>query len=92
MERKVEVPAKGSWFLTFYVAPADTGNWELRATVNGKRVHQQVIDRKKGAWQQVSVELSEYADKTVTVRLENAANGWANEFGHWADIRFLSGK
>lgn len=92
LERRIEVPAKGSSQLTFFVSSSEKGDWELRGTVNGGRVLKQVVSRKGGPWQQVSIDLTEHAGNTVNVRLENAANNWAWEFGHWADIKLVRGK
>jgi hypothetical protein len=61
-------------------------DWELRVLVDGKRVEQKVI-RSADRWQDVVVDLSPYAGKTVKLRLENASGGaspWAWEAGCWA--------
>lgn len=44
-----------------------------------------------GAWREFSVDLAPYAGQTVALRLENAANGWAWEFGYWSDLRIENG-
>jgi hypothetical protein len=44
------------------------------------------------AWREVRIDLSQYAGKKVKLRLENAANGWSNEFAHWADIKIVATK
>jgi hypothetical protein len=40
----------------------------------------------------VSVDLKEYAGRTVVLRLENAANDWAWEFAYWADLELRTGQ
>jgi len=50
------------------------------------------VDHDGERWKQVTVELSLFEGRTVKVRLENAANGWAWEFGHWAGIEVRNGK
>ncbi len=85
LERNLAVPKNGG-VLTFAVAAHEQGDWELRVVINDKLVKKEVVNRDGGRWKPVTVDLKEFAGTTARVRLENAANGWAFEFGYWSDI------
>jgi hypothetical protein len=54
--------------------------------VNGQPIERQTI-HSPGVWQEIVIDLSAFAGKQVTLRLENAAGGgrlWAWEAGYWA--------
>jgi putative heme-binding domain-containing protein len=85
LERAIDVPPTGAT-LRFAVAAHDRGDWELRVLVEGKVLHQQVVERSSPRWKKVSIDLKQWAGRRVNVRLENAANGWNFEFGYWAGI------
>ena len=72
-------------------ASHEKGDWELRVLANGKPLLKQTIARKSAdAWQPVTVDLTPLAGQKVTLRLENAANGWSWEFGYWSTIEVKS--
>ncbi|MDA7497282.1 c-type cytochrome [bacterium] len=89
LEAVLEISAAGA-FLDFEVASHERGDWELRVFVQGKLLKRAVVNRKKSMWQTVSVDLSNYAGKNVSVRAENVANGWEWEFGYWSRISLRS--
>jgi hypothetical protein len=67
-------------------------DWVLRVTVNGEQVVEKVI-HSPGKWQEVRLDLSRSAGKTVTVRIENAAGGandWAWEAGYFLQPRLVA--
>jgi putative membrane-bound dehydrogenase-like protein len=90
-EREVTLPATGkAAALRFSVAAHEKGDWELRVLANGKPLLKQTVSRSDSGekvWQEFAVDLSAFAGQTVKLRLENAANGWAWEFGYWSDVR-----
>jgi len=91
LERELTVPAGQKTTLKFSVASHEKGDWELRVLANGKPLHKQLIARKSAdAWQPVSVDLTPLAGQKITLRLENAANGWSWEFGYWSAIELKS--
>ena len=90
LERMLTVPKSGG-SLNVSVAAHEQGDWELRVTVNGRLVRKELVDRSGPRWKPVTVDLKEFAGSTVRLRLENAANGWSNEFGYWSDISFDTG-
>ena len=91
LERELTVPAGQKTTLKFSVASHEKGDWELRVLANGKPFLKQTIARKSAdAWQPVTVDLTPLAGQKVTLRLENAANGWSWEFGYWSTIEVKS--
>jgi putative membrane-bound dehydrogenase-like protein len=90
LEREILVPAQGAK-LNFFVAAHERGDWQLRVLANGKKILETKITP-AGAWREIRIDLSRYAGKKVKLRLENAANGGSNEFGHWADVKIVATK
>ena len=87
LETTLDLPPGRHSELAFYVASHDSGNWELRVQVDGKNVHRRVVDARGERWKQVRVDLLPWAGRSVSVRLENAANDWNWEFGYWSDLQ-----
>ncbi len=88
LERKVKVLPNRQTRLVFFVAAHEQGDWELRVLVDDKRVHQEIVTQP--TWRKVSLDLSPYAGREITLRLENCANDWNFEFGFWSDIEVTS--
>ena len=86
LERVVEMPEGRRAILTFRVAAHEQGDWELRVVANGQLIQTRIVDRQGERWKAVRVDLSEYAGKKLTLRLENCANNWEWEFGFWSDL------
>jgi putative heme-binding domain-containing protein len=91
LERELTLPAGQKTTLKFHVASHENGDWELRVLANGKPLHKQTIARKSAdVWHPVTVDLTPLAGQKVTLRLENAANGWSWEFGYWSALEVKS--
>jgi hypothetical protein len=88
LERTLDVPRDAK--LRFAVAAHDQGDWQLRIVVNGKLFLEQVIQKSGARWKKFDLSLNRWAGQRVTIRLENAANGWSWEFGYWADIEVVT--
>jgi hypothetical protein len=86
LEREFAVPAGKRTSLSFWVAPHEKGDWELRAWVAGKAALQRAVGPANSGWKQVTMDLTPWAGKEVTVRLENAPTDWSWEHGYWADF------
>jgi len=86
LERKVTIGKDKLNKLSFYVASHDQGDWELRVKVNDEVVKKQAIDHDGERWKHIEIDLSKYAGKEVTLRLEGAATGWSWEFSYWSDV------
>jgi cell wall assembly regulator SMI1 len=67
------------------VAAREQGDWELRVVAEGKLLHQERVDRRGDAWKQVKVDLSSFAGRSVTLRLEQRALAGPS-FGYWRDL------
>lgn len=89
LERNLAVPKAGG-SLSFAVAAHEQGDWELRVVINDKLVKKELVNREGARWKPVTVDLKEFAGTTARVRLENAANGWAFEFGYWSDLSLVT--
>lgn len=93
LERRVALPA-GKPRLLLTVASGDddpTVDWELRVLVDDKPVERRTINT-QGKWQEVAVDLTRFAGKTVTLRVENAPGGptpFAWETGYWANAKIV---
>lgn len=88
LEGAVDLPAGKRTVLEFWVAPHEQGDWELRVLVDGKTVEKRLVGPKGSGWRRVRVDLSSHAGRRVRIRLENAANDWAWEYGYWCDLEF----
>jgi hypothetical protein len=87
LSKTIELPKDKKPTLKLVVAAHDPGkaqfDWELIVKADGKELlKRQII----GGWTDVSVDLSEYAGKTVKLELLNQPNGWACEAGYWSKI------
>jgi len=87
LSRKIEVPAGKKTMLDLEVTNHSKGNWKLVVLVNGKEALSKDIEETK--WQQVQIDLSKYAGKTVIIELENRATGWAHEAAYWSRIQIV---
>jgi putative membrane-bound dehydrogenase-like protein len=85
LERSLSVPASGKSSVRFQVAAREQGDWELRVVAEGKLLHQERVDRRGDAWKQVKVDLSSFAGRSVTLRLEQRALAGPS-FGYWRDL------
>jgi hypothetical protein len=92
LSRKVEIPAGRKTKLILEVAPDPRGDWVLAVKADGKQVAKERITKEtaKGGWKTVEVDLSAHAGKTVTLELDNLADGWSWEAGYWAKIAIES--
>ena len=87
LSRKIEVPAGKKTTLDLEVTNHPKGNWKLAVLINGKEVLTKDIEETK--WQQIQINLSQYAGKTVIIELENRATGWAHEAAYWSRIKIV---
>jgi hypothetical protein len=92
LSRKVQVPA-GKARLVLDVAHDPRGDWELAVKADGKELVRKKISKAtaKDGWLTVEVDLSAHAGKTITLALENRADGWSWEAGYWSRIAVEAG-
>lgn len=88
--RTMELPAGKPVKISVWVASHDGGDWDLRATANGQRLagsaKVNAADPQK-RWKKQTWDLSAWQGKKVTIRLENWASDWMNEFSFWSDLK-----
>jgi len=85
--RKLNVPAGKKTTLNLEVTNHPKGDWKLLVLVNGIEALAKDIQATK--WQQVQIDLTKHAGKTVTIDLENRATGWAYEAAYWSRIKIV---
>lgn len=86
--KKVEVPADKKTSLRLVVGHDPKGDWTLIVKADGKELLKKTVgkDIAEKGWMDVSVDLSEYAGKTIALELVNQPSGWSYETGLWAKI------
>lgn len=88
--RTLELPADRPVKVSVWVASHDNGDWDLRATANGERLAGSAkisAANPDKRWKKQTWDLSAYKGKKVTLRLENWASDWMNEFSYWSDLK-----
>lgn len=88
--RTLDLPADKSFKVSVWVASHNQGDWDLRATANGERLPGSAkvnAADPNSRWKQMTWDLSGYKGKKVTLRLENWASDWMNEFSYWNDLK-----
>jgi hypothetical protein len=89
IERTVRLPKSSRVGLQFHAAAHERGDWELLVHGNNALLYRHTISTDGERWKRCEVDLTPFAGQTLTLRLENAANDWAWEFGYWSDIELV---
>ena len=89
-ERTAEIPSGKSTKLNISVASHDSGDWELRVAANGRLLRREAIGHDGDRWKLITVDLSQFAGQRVTLRAENWASGWNNEFAYWGGLELIT--
>ncbi len=84
------VPATGKSVLAIDVTSDPKGDFVLKVFVGDSCVKEETI-ASHGKWQTDNVDLSEYAGKTIPVRIENHANGWEFEAAYLSTVQVKAG-
>ena len=90
LTRTLELPAGKPVKVSVWVASHNEGDWDCRATANGERLAGSASINAKdpeSRWKKMTWDLSAYQGKKVTLRLENWASDWMNEFSYWSDLK-----
>jgi hypothetical protein len=90
LEREVDIPSGKKTTLSFWVAPHQQGDFELRVYVDNKEVLKEVIGPPGSGWRQKKIDLSLNAGKRITLRLEDFPNDRAWEHAYWSDLTIAS--
>jgi len=86
IERTITLPKAEHVSLRFQAAAHEGGDWELRVYDGAAVLHRATVKPGAQLWSQFDIDLTPFAGRTLKLRLENAANGWNNEFGYWSDL------
>ncbi len=86
LERVVDLVTGSRVTLKVMVAAHEKGDWELRIIANDRVMLKKIVSHEGERWKRFEADLSEFAGKKVSLRLENAANDWAYEFGYWGTV------
>jgi len=87
LSRTVDLPA-GQPKLVLDVAPDPRGDWTLVVKADGKELLKKKIDQAaaKDGWATVAVDLSACAGRSVRLEVQNVADNWSWEAGHFSKI------
>jgi putative heme-binding domain-containing protein len=87
LSRKFSVPDTAGPLLTFDTASQEGADWELSIQINGKEIKRQTIDAKGQRWKTQTLDLAPWRGQSISIQLENHANGWAWEFSYWSNLK-----
>jgi hypothetical protein len=88
LSRKVEIPAGKKTVLHLSIGHHPDGDWDLVVRADMRELLRKTVGKTSATngWMDMSVDLSEYAGKTVLIELYNQPTGWFYEAGYWAKI------
>jgi hypothetical protein len=90
---KLSIPTGKKTTLTMRVSHHAHGDWQLRVVADEKVVVEQIVGSKTVAddeWLDVTVDLSEFSGRSISVSIENRANNWRNEWAYWNKVSITS--
>jgi len=92
LSREVAIPADKKTTLKVVVGHHPQGDWELVVRADMRELKRQVVGQQTATagWLEVSVDLTEFAGRSVLLELYNQATGWHNEGGYWSSITLVS--
>ncbi|VGO21947.1 Unsaturated rhamnogalacturonyl hydrolase YteR [Pontiella sulfatireligans] len=86
--RSLDVPAGKKTTVELSVLNDHRGDFNLVVQADGKEIfHKEIAE---GTWQDLSVDLSEYAGKSIELEVLNQASGWKFEAAYWSRIAIQS--
>ena len=67
-------------------------DWQLNVKVDGKTINSEIVSANtaKEGWLSKEIDLSEFAGKTIELKLENFPNSWHGEHGFWSSVKIIS--
>ncbi|MCK4958153.1 MAG: glycoside hydrolase family 127 protein, partial [Planctomycetes bacterium] len=84
LSRSVAIPSEKKASLELSVCNDNRGDWVLVVQVDKQELLHKTIGSSK--WQDISIDLSGYAGKTIDLEIWNQANGWKFEGAFWSRI------
>ena len=91
--RKLEIPENKKTRLIIRVSHHPHGDWQLKVLAAGQLVTDQIVGPESVSddeWLDVSIDLTKYAGRTITLSIENHPNNWRNEWAYWNRVSILS--
>ena len=85
LSRQIAIPDDQTTMLRFAVNNHPQGTWTLVVRINDQEVLKKSIETSQ--WQEVQLDLTKYAGKTVKLELENRASDWAFEAAYWHQLK-----
>jgi hypothetical protein len=92
-KNQVMIPEGKKTSLKLRVSHHPHGDWQLRVLANGKVMADNVIGPdsvESDEWLDVSIDLTEFAGRRVSLVLENRANDWRNEWAYWNSLELVT--
>ena len=92
-KNQLTIPEGKKTLLKLRVSHHPHGDWQLRVVANGKVMADYVIGPdtvESDEWLDVSVDLTEFAGRRVSLALENRANDWHNEWAYWNNLELVT--
>jgi putative membrane-bound dehydrogenase-like protein len=74
IERTMAIAAGRETFLRIWAGAEKNATWNLRVFANDQLLKKETIETAGAAWQQVKIDLSRFAGKTIRLRLENTGD------------------
>jgi hypothetical protein len=92
LSRKAAIPAGKRTTLALAVGHHPNGDWDLVVRADMRELLRKTVGQETatGGWMDVTVDLSEYAGRTVLIELYNQPTEWSWEAGYWAKIELGS--
>jgi putative membrane-bound dehydrogenase-like protein len=87
-----ELPKDKRSQLAISVSHDPRGDWQLVVRADDQKLLDKIIGGKTttDGWAELTVDLTPFAGRQVTLELENRANDWSWEFGYWGKVEIVS--
>ncbi len=90
---RVDVPKGKKTSLKLRVSHHPHGDWRLRVLVGDQVIADRIVGPETvgpDEWLDVSVDLSKFAGRQITLSIENRANDWHNKWAYWNKIEIVT--
>ena len=91
--RALKIPEGKKTKLTMRVSHHPHGDWQLRVLAAGEVMADQIIGSDSVSddeWLDVTVDLTRFAGRKITLAIENRPNDWHNEWAYWNRVFIVS--
>lgn len=93
LSRWRQLPAGKKWVLALTVGHHPGGEWVLVVRANGRELLRKTVGESTSidGWMDVTVDISQYAGKDISLALSNEPTGSTSEVAYWAKVSIESG-